>query len=225
MTSIRSILIICGFSLLTIGNPMNAQDVTRGLFAVSSEGTGAAGHGIKDRKFSVVAAPKVDNLKSGWNYLRNAAGKKHGLQIYVDKKRVSIEHFNHGVRLATGSFRSGKASGWIHYFDAKKKKHGLQHYFDSSYRSYENYNHGVKIAAGSYRDSRPDGWFYFHKNGKRDGIQKYVAKIHWSFDTYKNGQRDGTSGTVREGVRDGWYYEWKQGKKIGRVYYKMGKRQ
>ncbi|NOR56553.1 MAG: hypothetical protein GQ531_10125 [Sulfurovum sp.] len=212
---------VLSFVLLCVSF-LSAGDVSKGFFVDSWEIDKTTGpHNLKIREYNITVAPDTSALKEGWNY-NKVDRKKVGLQVYISKKRTSIEYYDAtGTKRSTAVYTDGKADGWFYKYDEKRKKDGLQHYFSKKYQSVELYDHGKKVQTWRYNDGNPDGWFYLYdENKKKDGTQKYVSKDYWSVENYRHGKKDGLSGSWNKSRKTGWHYQYKEGKKVGETYYK-----
>ncbi len=195
-------------------------DAGTGVFVLSWETEVTGPHGMKARKYEFAVPVSTEGLEEGWNYTK-IDRKKHGLQLYLNKDKLSVEYYVDGKKRSTASYKNGEPDGWFYNYNDNKKKHGLQHYFSGDYQSVEEFVDGKKVAVYHYKDGQPDGWFYtYNENKKKDGVQTYVSGDYWSIETFDNGNKDGLSGAWTGTKKDGWHYTWAQGKKTGKTYYK-----
>lgn len=204
---------------------MAALDAEHGLFVTSHDTATVGPHGIPNRKFVVARAPDPARFHDGWTYLKDADGKKDGIQVYKDKTYLSFEYFRHGRKIATANYRDGRPSGWFYqYAQTSGSKHGFQYYFDGSYASVELFNDGHKTFAGSYRGGIPSGWFYSYGiDDKKAGTQRYVDGDYWTFEQFTDGVKNGLTGSYRKDLKDGWFYLYENGSNISKAYFSAGK--
>ena len=157
----------------------------------------------------VAGPPSTAGLAEGWNYRRNNADEKHGLQVNVSGGEVrDVECWVNGVEMSDGRYENGVPDGYFtNYTDGQPDGVGYEirrdggrderefHTFraDAGGRT-PNCSTGHSCGmlhgrTGRYENGVPDGYFTNYTDGQPDGvgyeIRRDGGRDEWEFHTFR----------------------------------------
>ncbi len=157
----------------------------------------------------VAGPPSAAGLSDGWNYRRNSADEKDGLQILVSGGEVrDVECWANGVELSDGRYENGVPDGWFSNFtNGELDGVGYQIFRDGGRDEWRFHTfradpdgrepncgtgHGCGMLhgrTGRYENGVPDGWFSNFTNGELDGVAYQIfrdgGRDEWRFHTFR----------------------------------------
>ena len=188
-----------------------SPDLSQCVFVGTRDATVLGPDGMDTGSYNapvVAGPPSTAGLSEGWNYRRNDADEKHGLQIYVSDGEVRwVECWVNGVEESDGRYESGAPDGYFYNFTNReldsvayeiRRDGGNDVWAFRTFRadpnaadrcgfggSCGNY-HG---RSGRYENGSPDGYFYNFTNGELDGVAYEIRRDGgsdvWAFRTFR----------------------------------------